>query len=112
MYTTVLIHSLVLECLSYFQNLAIVNSAVINMGMQVAQLYPGLHSFGYIPRSGGVDCMVGLFLFLRSLHIAFHSGCTKLQSQQKYVRVTFLLYTCQHLLLFVLLMIAILNEWR
>jgi hypothetical protein len=39
--------------LGYFQNLAAINSVVINMGMQVAVSYPGVHfSLGYMPNNG------------------------------------------------------------
>jgi hypothetical protein len=40
-----------------------VNSVAINMGVQVALLYPSLHSFRYMPRSDiSLNHMVGLFL--------------------------------------------------
>jgi hypothetical protein len=38
--------------LGWFHNLSIVNSAMINMGVQVSLLYTDLHSLRYIPRSG------------------------------------------------------------
>jgi hypothetical protein len=47
-----LIHLSVVGHLGCFQSLAIVNSAAINMGVQVALWYPGLHSSIYMLRSG------------------------------------------------------------
>jgi hypothetical protein len=48
-------------------------------------------------------------VFSRSFHIVFQGGCTCLHSQQQCMRVPFSLHPCQHLLLVVLLMIAILT---
>jgi hypothetical protein len=47
-----LIHLSVVGHLGYFHSLAIVNSAAINMGVQVLLLQADLQSFGYIPRRG------------------------------------------------------------
>jgi hypothetical protein len=62
-----------------------------------------LHSFGYIPRNGRA-----MFRFLRSLQIFFQSGYTSLHSHQQQIRVPFSPRPCQHLLLVVFLMMAIL----
>jgi hypothetical protein len=53
-----------------------------------------------------------MFSFLTSLHIVFQSGCSSLHSHQQCVRVPFLLYPHQYLLLVVFLMIAILTGVR
>jgi hypothetical protein len=70
------------------------------------------HSFGYIPKSGIADHMADLFRFLRSLQVFFQSGCTSLHSHQQYTRVPFSPRPCQHLLLVVFLMMAILTGVR
>jgi hypothetical protein len=50
-YHIFLIHSSVVRHLGCFHNLAIVNSAAVNISVQVSLLYPNLYSFGYVPRS-------------------------------------------------------------
>jgi hypothetical protein len=96
--------------LGCFHNLAIVNSAAINMGVQVPL---NLLHFFYIPMSG-IDRSYGrsMFRFLRSFQIFFQSGCTSLHSHQRCKRVPFSPHPHQHLLLVVFLMMAVLTGVR
>ena len=98
--------------MSYFQILAIINKAAMNKVEHVSLLHVGAFSRYMLRRGTAGSSGHTMSNFLRNHQTDFQSGCTSLQSHQKWRNVPLSLHPRQHLLSREFLILAILTGVR
>ena len=111
MYHSFLIHSSADGHLGCFHVLAMINSAVMNIGIHVSLSI--LVSSVCMPSSGIARSYgISISSFLRNLHTVLHSGYTSLHSHEQYNKVPFSPHPLQYLLFIDFWIAAILTSVR
>jgi hypothetical protein len=99
-YQLFFIHSLVDVYLVGYDSLVFVNSAIVNMDVQVSLVYSDLHSSRHMPNGVTGPCGRSVFCFLRNHNTDSHNGYTNLHSHHNCITVPFCQCSHQHLFSF------------